>query len=215
MIPVNDDNQRRMLQAVKDLVLSEVNIKEMNIVDSDTGILVKRIKPDFKKLGPKFGKQMKSVAQALTAFDTADVIAMERDGYSELTLADGTKAKIDIADVEIISEDIPGWQVANDGNLTVAIDVIVTDELRREGIAREIVNRVQNIRKSRDYAITDRICLSFGANPETDEAIKEYKDYISTQVLAKSIEIMPNVGDNYEALTIDDITLPVNITRDK
>ena len=215
MIPVNDDNQRRMLQAVKDLVLSEVNIKEMNIVDSDTGILVKRIKPDFKKLGPKFGKQMKSVAQALTAFDTADVIAMERDGYSELTLADGTKAKIDIADVEIISEDIPGWQVANDGNLTVAIDVIVTDELRREGIAREIVNRVQNIRKSRDYAITDRICLSFGANPETDEAIKEYKDYISTQVLAKSIEIMPNVRDNYEALTIDDITLPVNITRDK
>lgn len=215
MIPVNDDNQRRMLQAVKDLVLSEVNIKEMNIVDSDTGILVKRIKPDFKKLGPKFGKQMKSVAQALTAFDTADVIAMERDGYSELTLADGTKAKIDIADVEIISEDIPGWQVANDGNLTVAIDVIVTDELRREGIAREIVNRVQNIRKSRDYAITDRICLSFGANPETDEAIKEYKDYISTQVLAKSIEIMPNVRDNYEALTIDDITLLVNITRDK
>ncbi len=215
MIPVNDDKQRCMLQAVKDLVLGEVNIKDMKIVDSDAGILVKRVKPDFKKLGPKFGKQMKAVAQALTSFDTASVIAMERTGYAEVTLADGTDVKIDLADVEIISEDIPGWQVANDGNLTVAIDVIVTDELRREGIAREIVNRIQNIRKSRDYAITDRICLSFGSNTATDEAIKEYKEYISTQVLATSIEVVPGVGDGAEMLTIDDINLPVVITRDK
>lgn len=179
------------------------------------GILVKRVKPDFKKLGPKFGKQMKAVAQALTSFDTATVIAMERAGYAEVSLADGTNAKIDLADVEIISEDIPGWQVANDGNLTVAIDVIVTDELRREGIAREIVNRVQNIRKSRDYAITDRICLSFESNSATDEAIKEYKDYISAQVLATSIEVVPKVEDGAEVLTIDDINLSVIIKRDK
>lgn len=215
MIPVNDDNQRRMLQAVKDLVLSEVNIKDMKIVDSDAGILVKRVKPDFKKLGPKFGKQMKAVAQALTAFDTATVTAMERTGYAEVALADGKKAKIELADVEIISEDIPGWQVANDGNLTVAIDVVVTDELRREGIAREIVNRIQNIRKSRDYAITDRISLSFGSNPATDEAIREYKDYISMQVLATSIKVVPDVIDGAEVLTIDDINLPVAISRDK
>lgn len=215
MIPVNDDNQRRMLQAVKDLVLSEVNIKDMKIVDSDAGILVKRVKPDFKKLGPKFGKQMKAVAQALTAFDTATVTAMERAGYAEVALADGKKAKIELADVEIISEDIPGWQVANDGNLTVAIDVVVTDELRREGIAREIVNRIQNIRKSRDYAITDRISLSFGSNPATDEAIREYKDYISMQVLATSIKVVPDVIDGAEVLTIDDINLPVAISRDK
>ena len=215
MIPVNDDNQRLMLQAVKDFVLGEVNIKDMKIVDSDAGILVKRVKPDFKKLGPKFGKQMKAVAQALTSFDTATVIAMERAGYAEVSLADGTNAKIDLADVEIISEDIPGWQVANDGNLTVAIDVIVTDKLRREGIAREIVNRVQNIRKSRDYAITDRICLSFESNSATDEAIKEYKDYISAQVLATSIEVVPKVEDGAEVLTIDDINLSVIIKRDK
>ena len=215
MIPVNDDNQRRMLQAVKDLVLSEVNIKDMKIVDSDAGILVKRVKPDFKKLGPKFGKQMKAVAQALTAFDTATVTAMERTGYAEVALADGKKAKIELADVEIISEDIPGWQVANDGNLTVAIDVVVTDELRREGIAREIVNRIQNIRKSRDYAITDRISLSFGSNPATDEAIREYKDYISMQVLATSIKVVPDVIDGAEVLTIDDINLPMAISRDK
>ena len=215
MIPVNDDNQRRMLQAVKDLVLGEVNIKDMKIVDSDAGILVKRVKPDFKKLGPKFGKQMKAVAQALTAFDTATVTAMERTGYAEVALADGKKAKIELADVEIISEDIPGWQVANDGNLTVAIDVVVTDELRREGIAREIVNRIQNIRKSRDYAITDRISLSFGSNPATDEAIREYKDYISMQVLATSIKVVPDVIDGAEVLTIDDINLPVAISRDK
>ena len=215
MIPVNDDNQRRMLQAVKYLVLGEVNIKDMKIVDSDAGILVKRVKPDFKKLGPKFGKQMKAVAQALTAFDTATVTAMERTGYAEVALADGKKAKIELADVEIISEDIPGWQVANDGNLTVAIDVVVTDELRREGIAREIVNRIQNIRKSRDYAITDRISLSFGSNPATDEAIREYKDYISMQVLATSIKVVPDVIDGAEVLTIDDINLPVAISRDK
>lgn len=215
MVPVNDDTLKRMIEAVKDLVLGEVNIKDMKIVDSDAGILIKRIKPDFKKLGPKFGKQMKAVAQALTSLDTSAVIAMERAGGADVTLADGASVHIDLADVDVISEDIPGWQVANDGNLTVALDVTVTDELRREGIAREIVNRVQNIRKSRDYEITDRIKLTFLTNDSTDEAIKSYKNYIASQVLATSIEIAPQVEVEAEVLAIDDINLSVVITRDK
>lgn len=213
MIPVADDNQRRKIEAVSDLILNEVNIKSLELVDSDQGKLVKRIKPDFKKLGPKFGKQMKAVAAALTALDTPSINQFEKDGYIDLDL-NGAQAHVELTDVEVYSEDIPGWQVANESTVTVAIDTTITPELRQEGIAREIVNRVQNIRKNRGYEITDRINLTFAPNNDTDSAILSFKDYIATQVLAEAIIIQPTNNDNdSEILDIDDINLPVNITK--
>jgi isoleucyl-tRNA synthetase len=213
MIPVNSAEQRAMLEAIRNLVLNEVNIKEMKIVDSSEGIFAKRVKPDFKKLGPKFGKQMKAVAAAVAAMSSAQIAEIENNGAVNLDI-DGQNASIELSDVEIISEDIPGWLVANEGSVTIAIDVTVTPELKMEGIARDIVNRIQNIRKSRGYEITDRINICFAPSEEADEAITRFKDYIGTQVLASSIEIAPLASEeNVETLDIDGLVLNVRIEK--
>ncbi len=208
MVPVADDNQRNMLEAIKELILNEVNIKNLRVVGSDEGILVKKVKPDFKKLGPKFGKHMKAVAAALTALDTAAITAFEKDGSIELEL-NGDKAVVSVDDVEIFSEDIPGWLVANEGSVTVAIDVTVTPELRNEGIARDLVNRIQNLRKSRGYEITDRINVVFAPNDFTNQAVEQYAQYIAGQVLAESVSVGSISGDNIECLDLDGT--PVNV----
>ena len=213
MVPVADDNRRAALEAIKELVKSEINVKELKIVGNDEGILVKSVKPDFKKLGPKFGKQMKAAAEIIKNLDAKSIATLERDGRLTFDL-DGSPAEVELADVEIISEDIPGWLVGNEGNLTIALDVTVTPELRREGIARDIVNRIQNIRKSRDYDITDRIALVFAPGEVTDDAIRDFADYISRQVLATSLEIAPLAEDDadVEELSMDDVTARVRIT---
>ena len=190
MVPVLDDEQRRRVTAIADLVKSEVNVKEVRLVDGDSGVLVKRVKPDFKKLGPKFGKLMKGVAAALTSMPQPDIIAMERDGAATIVV-DGQPQRVELADVEIISEDIPGWLVTSDGSLTVALDITVTPELQREGMARELVNRVQNIRKAADFEITDKINLTIAPDPHTDEAIAAHGDMIASQVLAAAITVAP------------------------
>lgn len=214
MVPVADDSRRQALEAVKDLIMSEINVKELNIVGSDEGVLVKSVKPDFKKLGPKFGKLMKAAANAIKSLDQKQIATLESEGRISFDL-EGTPAEIELSDVEIISEDIPGWLVANEGNLTIALDVTVTPELKREGIARDIVNRIQNIRKSRDYDITDRIDLVFAPSADTDEAIREYSDYISRQVLANSIMILPVDASalDVEKLSMDDVTAFVKISK--
>lgn len=212
MIPVTNDGQREQLLAVKDLILNEVNVKDMKIVASDEGMLVKRVKPDFKKLGPKFGKQMKAVAAALTALDTPAVSRFEKYGFIDLDLA-GVPAHVELADVEVISEDIPGWLVANEGAVTVALDVTVSAELKAEGVAREIINRIQNIRKGRDYLITDRINLLFGPNALTDGPVAEFAEYIGSQVLANSVAVGEFVeGPDTEHLDLDGTDVCVNIT---
>ncbi len=203
MIPVLDEAQKEMIESMADLILNEVNVKTIKYVGNDEGVLVKRVKPDFKKLGPKFGKAMKSVAASISSMSQADIAALERNGSMEFDI-DGVKASVELADVEIISEDIPGWQVANDGNITVALDVTITDELRNEGIARDIVNRIQNIRKGRNYDIVDKIKLTFAPDPATEEAIKAYGDYIAKQVLATSLEVAQLADDAAaEVLDID------------
>ncbi|MCM1077240.1 MAG: isoleucine--tRNA ligase [Bacteroides sp.] len=216
MIPVADDNRRAALEAIMDLVKSEINVKELKIVSNDEGILVKSVKPDFKKLGPKFGKQMKAAAEIIKNLDAKSIATLERDGKLTFDL-NGSPAEVDLADVEIISEDIPGWLVANEGNLTIALDVTVTPELKREGIARDIVNRIQNIRKSRDYDITDRIALTFVPGADTDDAIRDFADYISRQVLATSLEIAPidSNDTDVEILNMDDINATVKISLAK
>ncbi len=213
LVPVVDERQRADLESMSKLILTEVNVKELRLVGSDEdSILVKRVKPDFKKLGPKFGKQMKAVAKAVQALTQQQIASLEKEGKVTFPLEDGADATVELADVEVISEDIPGWLVANEGNITVALDITITPELRCEGIAREIVNRIQNIRKDRDYEITDRIRLIFDAEGQTLEAIEAFKDYIGEQVLALSIET-GDAGSDAEVLTIDDISLPVCVCK--
>ena len=209
MIPVLNKEQQDHIEAVKDLILSEVNVKEMKFVDNAAGILVKRVKPDFKKLGPRYGKIMKQLAATIASMSQPDIIEFEKNGTFTFEI-DGQQATIEASDVEIISEDIPGWLVANEGNLTVALDITVTDELRREGIARELVNRIQNIRKTSGFDITDKIDVYIASNGETDLVVEEYRDYMSRQVLANTFEILVTLSG--EAVTeLDFDTFKVNI----
>ena len=211
MVPVVDEEQRRHIEAVKDLIMSEVNVKELRFVEGDSGVLVKRVKCDFKKLGPKFGKQMKAVAAAVSGMTQEEIARLEREGSYTFTL-DGAEAVVEAADVDIFSEDIPGWLVANEDRLTVALEVTVTDELRREGIARELVNRIQNIRKSSGFEITDKIDIVLSKNPNTDDAVTEYNTYICNQVLANSLTLADEVADATE-LSFDDYSLMIKVTK--
>jgi len=212
MIPVVDEVQKAHIEAVKALIMSEVNVKEIKFVDGAAGVLVKKVKCDFKKLGPKFGKQMKAVAAAVAEMSQEAIAELEKNGKYTFDLG-GAEAVIESADVEIFSEDIPGWLVANEGKLTVALEVTVTDELRREGIARELVNRIQNIRKSSGFEITDKIKLTLSKNPQTDDAVNEYNSYICNQVLGTSLTLADEVKDGTE-LNFDDFSLFVNVVKE-
>ena len=211
MVPVVDEDQKRHIEAVKDLIMSEVNVKELQFVEGASGVLVKKVKCDFKKLGPKFGKQMKAVAAAVSGMSQEDIAEFEKNGSFTFSLESG-EAVVDIADVEIFSEDIPGWLVANEGKLTVALEVTVTDDLRREGIARELVNRIQNIRKSSGFEITDKVNITLSKNPNTDDAVNEYNNYICNQVLGNSLTLVDEVTDGTE-LNFDDFSLFVKVEK--
>ena len=212
MVPVVDDEQKRHIEAVKDLILNEVNVKEIKLLDSTTGFLVKKVKCNFKLLGPKFGKQMKAVAAQMSTLSQEAIAEFEKNGQYTLDI-DGVPAVVDINDVEIFSEDIPGWQVANEGKLTVALEVTVTEELRKEGIARELVNRIQNIRKSSGLEIVDRIHIYLSKNTIINDAVIEFNNYICNQVLANDITLMDEVSDGTE-LEFDDFKLYVKVVKE-
>ena len=213
MVPVLNEAQKADIEAMSGLILSEVNVKEIKFVGNEDGVLVKKVKPDFKKLGPKYGKIMKQLAKMIAAMSQADIIEFEKNGTFTFDV-DGAAATVETADVEIISEDIPGWLVANEGNLTIALDITVTEELRREGIAREIVNRIQNIRKDKDFDITDRIKVAISSDANSDAAIEEYKEYISKQVLADELLIATAIdsADKIE-LDMDNYKLFVEVSK--
>ena len=211
MVPVVDAHQQESIEAVKALILNEVNVKELKFVDNAAGILVKKIKPDFKKLGPRYGKIMKALAAAIQAMSQDEINAFEKAGTFTLSV-EGQEAMIERADVEIISEDIPGWLVANEGRLTVALDITVTENLRKEGLARELVNRIQNLRKSSGYDITDKISVTVLSNDGMDEAIKDFNSYIANQVLAVSVEITDVISDATE-MDFEDFKLSVRIEK--
>ena len=211
MVPVVDAHQQESLEAVKTLILNEVNVKELKFVDNAAGILVKKIKPDFKKLGPRYGKIMKALAAAIQTMSQDEINAFEKAGTFTL-IVEGQEAVIERTDVEIISEDIPGWLVANEGRLTVALDITVTESLRKEGLARELVNRIQNLRKSSGYDITDKISVTVLSNEVMDEAIKDFNSYIANQVLAVSVEITDVISDATE-LDFEEFKLSVRIEK--
>ena len=211
MIPVGHDNLKEEVEAVKALVMNEVNVKEIRFVDDTQNVLVKKIKCDFKKLGPKFGKQMKEVAKLVSELEQADIVRLEKEGHLALALSAGT-VEITLDDVEIQNEDIPGWLVMNEGRITVALEVEITEELRREGIARELVNRIQNLRKTSGFEITDKIDVCISSNPSIDNAVADFKQYISNQVLANSLELVEGLSEGAE-VELDDLKLMIKINK--
>lgn len=210
MIPILNDKQEQDIEAVRDLILNEVNVKELKYVGGSEGIFVKKVKPDFKKLGPRYGKIMKQLAVEVQNMPQDAIAAFEKEGSYTFDV-EGQTATIELADVEIISEDIPGWLVANAGKLTVALDVTITEDLRKEGIARELVNRIQNIRKSSGFDITDRINIKISDQEQIRSTVSEYKEYIASQVLADNIEL-GNV-ENGQEIDMDDYILQVSVDK--
>ncbi|MDO4780323.1 MAG: DUF5915 domain-containing protein, partial [Bacteroides sp.] len=213
MIPVVDDEQRAHIEAVKSLVMGEVNIKEVDFVDNTVGILVKKIKCDFKKMGPRFGNKMKGIAQIITGLSQDEIAEFESKG-SFICEVNGEKVTVESSDIEIINEDIPGWLVANEGKLTVALEVNITEELRKEGIARELVNRIQNIRKANGFEIVDKVKIKITKNEQTDEAVNEYKSYICNQVLGTSIELTDDLSANSTEVDFDDFKLKIELIKE-
>lgn len=211
MVPVLSEREKENIDAVKDLIMNEVNVKGINFVDDSAGILVKKIKPDFKKLGPKCGKSMKMVAAQLQELSQEEISNFEKSGVYTLNI-DGNDIMIEKGDVEILSEDIPGWLVANNGSITIALDVTITPELQKEGIAREFVNRIQNIRKSSGFEITDKICVKIENSENVKEAIESFGDYVASQVLANSIELVEKVANPIE-LDFDDFKVNIEVTK--
>ena len=209
-IPAADEVMKSRIEAVKQLILGEVNVKELVFVEGD-GILVKKIKCNFRTLGKKFGKLMKSVNAAVTEMSQEQISALEKNGSITLQV-EGTDALIELADVEIFSEDVPGWTVANEGALTVALDVEVTDELRREGVAREIVKKIQALRKDSGFDITDRIEVTVSASEASDAAVEQFREYICNQVLADSLVVSAELTEG-EEVELDGCTVKVAVKR--
>ena len=199
VVPSYDEYSYQQLQLVADIIKAEVNVKELEVLAADANManLVKKIKPNFKTLGKKYGKLMKEIATAMGSFGNSEIKAIETTGSYTLVIGD-TTVEIQAEDAEIFTEDMPGWLVANEGKLTVALDITVTEALLREGIARELVNRIQNLRKSGGLEITDKISIRIEERAEISEAVKEYSGYIAGQTLASSLELADKVEDATE-----------------
>jgi isoleucyl-tRNA synthetase len=189
MVPVLDDRFISRLEGVKHLLLNEVNVKELEFLKDTSGILVKKIKPDFKVLGPRYGKLMKEIALVMSRFDQEDISKLENTGSYEIS-AGGQQIILKPDDVEIASEDIPGWLVASEGRLTVALDVNITQDLKDEGIAREFVNRIQNLRKESGFEVTDKITVDIQRHDHINSAVENFSDYIAAQTLARTVTLV-------------------------
>ena len=208
MIPAASEDQKKHIEAVKELVMNEVNVKELRFVEG-SGVLVKKVKCNFRTMGKKFGKLMKGIAAAMSALEQEQIADLEKNGTIALNV-DGNDVVVEAADVEIISEDIPGWLVSNEGNLTVALEVELNDELRREGMARELINRIQNLRKENNFEITDRVNVEVSPNQEVENAVSSFADYIKGQVLADNIVVADNDGAEVE---FDEFKLNIKVVK--
>jgi isoleucyl-tRNA synthetase len=208
MIPAISAEQQQHIEAVKELIKNEVNVKELNFVEGQ-GILVKKVKCNFRTMGKKFGKLMKGIAAQMNELAQEQIASLETIGTIALTV-DGQQVIVEKEDVEIISEDIPGWLVSNEGNLTVALEVELTDELLKEGMARELINRIQNLRKESGLEITDHISVTIAPDEHTDAAIEAHANYIKAQVLADDITIAENSGSEIE---FDNFKINISISK--
>jgi isoleucyl-tRNA synthetase len=211
MIPVLDDASRKEIEAVSDLIKSEVNVKEIELIDEDSGILVKQIKPDFKKLGPRFGKDMKAVAAVIQQFDQSAISTLEKDGEISVLLNEKS-VTLNLDDVIISSQDIEGWLVANADGITVALDVTISDELRNEGIARELVNRIQNLRKDSGFEVTDRVEVTLQEDLTLKTAVEQNIAYIKQETLTEVLQFEAEVENGTEII-FDDIATKLSIKK--
>jgi isoleucyl-tRNA synthetase len=206
LIPVLSKDTRRQIASVDELIKSEVNIKAVEYLDDDSGVLSKKVKPNFKTLGPKFGKNMKDIAAAISGMSSEDLKTLESNGKISLSAGE-----IELSDVEILTEDLPGYLTAQDGNLTVALDITLTEELKNEGIARDFVNKIQNYRKDSGFEVTDKINITLQKNnEELAKAITANKDYICEEVQALSLNVVNNLNDAVE-LEMDEFVLVVKV----
>ncbi len=212
MVPVPDKKFKKKFEAVKDLILAEVNVKEVEYIDDTASILVKKIKPNFKTLGPRYGKLMKEISSYISTLNAQQIVSFEADGQHVFSI-NGEEITLTTADVEIISEDIPGWQVANEGKLTVALDVTVSDDLRYEGIAREFVNRIQNIRKENGFDVTDKITVLIEDNNAVNEAVRRHSAYIASQTLATTVDLSDSFTAEAKDIEIEEVVVKVEVRR--
>ena len=211
MIPVDNPQQKEEIEAVADLIKHEVNIKEIELLQDASDILVKQIKPNFKALGPKFGKDMKLIANVVRGFNADDIKNIEQNASIEVEI-NGKKIILGLDDVEITSQDIEGWLVANEGSLTVALDVTINEELRKEGIARELVNRIQNLRKDSGFEVTDRIDVQIQGDVQIAAAITSNAEYIKSETLTEDLKIIDNLDNGIE-IAFDDINTKLFIQK--
>ena len=213
MIPAKNAHQQSQIEAVKDLILSEVNIKNIDFLSKENNVLVKSIKANFKTLGPKFGAKMKAIAAGISAFSQEDIAKIETDGRYVLDIH-GEKIEISLSDVEIITQDIPGWVVANEDDLTVALDTTITDALRKEGISRELVNRIQNLRKEQGFDVTDNIIVEIEKCDLLCEAAKSFHDYIVGETLTKELKFSEHVDNSLQTIdVVDGKELAIKISK--
>ena len=214
MIPVLNKKTEEQINKVKDIILAEVNIKDIEYLDDTSGVLVKKIKPNFKVLGPKYGKIMKQIASLINQMTQEDIATIEKDNKFTVNI-ENQELLLTSEDVEIISEDIPGWLVTNDGALTVALDITVTQELKEEGIAREFINRIQNIRKDSGFEVIDKVNVYIMKHDAINNAIEKHKNYISTQTLANNIILTDELDSNNSTITDLDETTSILIKIEK
>ncbi len=212
LIPVLNEDFKKRVQAVEKLILSEVNVKDIAYIDDTSGILVKKIKPNFRKLGKQYGPKLKAITAAIAGMGQDEINRLEQEQQYEIDLP-GERIALTTEDVEITSEDIPGWSVAREGDITVALDIHITDELRKEGIARDLINRIQNLRKDTGLDVQDKINVRIEKSSElVDDAIRTYMDYICTETQALTLEVTDRLSDNFEILELDDMQLKIKIT---
>ena len=209
LLPILDKNFKVQIEKVKELILSETNIKDIEYITDAAGFIKKKIKPNFKALGAKVGKDMKDVAAAINAFGQEDISKLESDG--SIPVLDG-KYEILLSDVEIIAEDVPGWQVANLGKLTVALDVTITDELKEEGIARELINRIQNLRKAKEFEVTDKITVAVNCGAEIWKALENNLSYICAEILADALVLDNQLAEGVKVV-IDEYEILIAISK--
>jgi isoleucyl-tRNA synthetase len=211
MIPILDESQRAEIEAVSDLIKAEVNVKEIVLLDDASGILVKQIKPNFKTLGPRFGKDMGLIAKEIQGFSSEQINKFERDGVISIIIAEKS-INLSLEEVEISSQDIEGWLVANSNGITVALDISISEELRQEGIARELVNRIQNIRKDSGFEVTDKIKVQLKRNGDLEEAILKNETYIKSETLTDSLVFVDNLENGIE-IEFDEIKTRIVINK--
>ena len=209
LIPILKPEAKEQIAAVEELILTEINVKEIEYVDDASGILVKKIKPNFRKLGQSYGPMMKSITAIINGFGKEEIAAIERDASFPIDV-DGKEVVLTLEDVEITSEDIPGWLVASENGLTVALDISITDELKKEGLSRDMVNRIQNLRKDKGLEVQDKIAISYATQDlMMQEALADFGDYIKTETLA--ISLTSESPSNPDKFDIDGIEIDVQI----